>query len=274
MTVTLVAGLPGAGKSTWAHRNFQRVLEFDDIALRLGFHEELDDEDKAFAQRQFALLAASGHYDAVVDVFMSREARTRIVNACSGKCSIVMVATPLETCRKRNLKRLPLKVCDAELVSVALQFEPICESEGFEFIKIIDNSEDNMEEGNVVYLKIKHGKVYAYGDKKLFTGSPDAVVSVDAWDASGGSAEVVEGRIVLGDPEQVAYERNAQIIRNERYIRMKPADRISPMRWEKMTEAKREEWRIYRQALLDIPQQPGFPWGGDPGKAPWPIKPE
>ena len=51
-------------------------------------------------------------------------------------------------------------------------------------------------------------------------------------------------------------------------------DKVSPMRWNAMTEAQRQAWTDYRQALLDIPQRPGFPWGGDVEKAPWPVKPE
>lgn len=31
------------------------------------------------------------------------------------------------------------------------------------------------------------------------------------------------------------------------------------LRWSLLTDAKKSEWVIYRQALLDIPQQPGFP---------------
>lgn len=36
---------------------------------------------------------------------------------------------------------------------------------------------------------------------------------------------------------------------------------------------KLEEIKAYRQALRDIPQQPGFPWGGpDDPACPWPEK--
>jgi hypothetical protein len=31
---------------------------------------------------------------------------------------------------------------------------------------------------------------------------------------------------------------------------------------------KREEWAVYRQALRDIPEQPGFPW-----EVEWPVPP-
>jgi hypothetical protein len=45
-------------------------------------------------------------------------------------------------------------------------------------------------------------------------------------------------------------------------------DRISPARWEVLTEEQRQEVRDYRQALLDITHQPGYP-----ATVVWPIKP-
>lgn len=37
-------------------------------------------------------------------------------------------------------------------------------------------------------------------------------------------------------------------------------DRINPMRWQDMTEAQKNTWINYRKALLDLPQQAGYPW--------------
>tara|TARA_R110000803_G_scaffold30554_2_gene68831 strand:+ start:210 stop:446 length:237 start_codon:yes stop_codon:yes gene_type:complete len=31
------------------------------------------------------------------------------------------------------------------------------------------------------------------------------------------------------------------------------------LRWAELTEKKKSEWSIYRQSLLDVPQQPDFP---------------
>lgn len=45
-------------------------------------------------------------------------------------------------------------------------------------------------------------------------------------------------------------------------------DVINPLRWETFSEEERDAWREYRQALLDIPQQPEFP-----KKIDWPEKP-
>lgn len=41
------------------------------------------------------------------------------------------------------------------------------------------------------------------------------------------------------------------------------------LRWAAMTDAQRQAWADYRQALLDIPQQAGFPHN-----VTWPSKPE
>lgn len=50
----------------------------------------------------------------------------------------------------------------------------------------------------------------------------------------------------------IAYGRRDQLLRDG-------PDRISPVWWASMTTADQLAWMQYRQALLDIPQQPGFP---------------
>lgn len=45
-------------------------------------------------------------------------------------------------------------------------------------------------------------------------------------------------------------------------------DRISPLRWEAFTEQEKQAVRDYRQALLDITKQPGYP-----DVVSWPTKP-
>lgn len=37
-------------------------------------------------------------------------------------------------------------------------------------------------------------------------------------------------------------------------------DRMNPVRWESMTTEEKNSWAVYRQALLDIPNQDGFPF--------------
>ena len=134
-----------------------------------------------------------------------------------------------------------------------------------------------------IWLKMIGSRILAFGDQESLENAEarhktgrlyDMEVSIEQWEACGGVARLEEGHIVLGEPAEMVFERNAEIIRNERYLRLRQCDKISPMRWNAMTEAQRADWTAYRQALLDIPQQEGFPWGGDPGKAPWPVQPE
>jgi hypothetical protein len=41
------------------------------------------------------------------------------------------------------------------------------------------------------------------------------------------------------------------------------------LRWADLSSDKQNEWTVYRQALLDVPQQSGFP-----STVTWPTKPE
>lgn len=48
----------------------------------------------------------------------------------------------------------------------------------------------------------------------------------------------------------------------------KYVDKISPVRWESYTQAQKDAWKEYRQALLDVPQQAEFP-----ANIVWPTEP-
>jgi hypothetical protein len=43
----------------------------------------------------------------------------------------------------------------------------------------------------------------------------------------------------------------------------------NPLRWASLSSDKQNEWTVYRQALLDVPQQSGFP-----NNISWPPQPE
>lgn len=62
----------------------------------------------------------------------------------------------------------------------------------------------------------------------------------------------------------------AVALRDDRNIRLLSVDEISgnPMRWSELSDDVRGLWATYRQALLDVPQQSGFP-----DTVVWPSKP-
>lgn len=59
-------------------------------------------------------------------------------------------------------------------------------------------------------------------------------------------------------------------VRADRDARLTEVDAIAgnALRWADLTSAKQAEWSTYRQALLDVPQQAGFPTD-----ITWPTKP-
>lgn len=66
---------------------------------------------------------------------------------------------------------------------------------------------------------------------------------------------------------QTAAESN---IRTERdRILSDVVDSMNPMRWESLSEDEKTKWKTYRQELLDITAQEGFPYS-----VTWPTAPE
>ena len=62
----------------------------------------------------------------------------------------------------------------------------------------------------------------------------------------------------------------ADEVRSDRDGRLAEVDAIAgnALRWADLTSAEQAEWSTYRQALLDVPQQAGFPTN-----ITWPTKP-
>ncbi len=61
------------------------------------------------------------------------------------------------------------------------------------------------------------------------------------------------------------------VTRLKRNNLLKEVDEVTsnPLRWAELTSVSQTEWATYRQALLDVPQQAGFPHN-----ITWPTKPE
>ena len=69
--------------------------------------------------------------------------------------------------------------------------------------------------------------------------------------------------------EQIPDEEKATEVRRHRNILLAEwVDRMNPIVWEVMTEEQKQSWRDYRQLLLDVPNQIGFPWAIE-----WPENP-
>lgn len=75
---------------------------------------------------------------------------------------------------------------------------------------------------------------------------------------------------VITIPVPSEEELAAQAVRQQRNQLLLELDAIvsNPLRWNSLTQAQHAAYAVYRQDLLDIPQQPGFPMN-----VTWPTKP-
>lgn len=67
-------------------------------------------------------------------------------------------------------------------------------------------------------------------------------------------------------------EFEAMFVRSQRDYKLKTEVDLTvsnPLRWAEMTSEKQTEWAAYRTALLNLPEQEGFPLN-----VTWPTKPE
>lgn len=63
-------------------------------------------------------------------------------------------------------------------------------------------------------------------------------------------------------------DARSQRLRHQRNQQLAQVDRINPVWYGSLSDQQRTELADYRQALLDVPQQPGFP-----AQAEWPQPP-
>ena len=82
--------------------------------------------------------------------------------------------------------------------------------------------------------------------------------------------ELVDGKWIrdwdVNKLEENAASAKVRMKRNE--ILETKVDTINPLRWEAMDEMEKELWKNYRQKLLDLPLQTGFPFSVS-----WPVSP-
>ena len=101
-------------------------------------------------------------------------------------------------------------------------------------------------------------------DKPLFYGTCDDDADIN-----------IPGVVAVYSEQQYLSIRNAETtnqairVRNHRdYLLRSHIDTLNPIRWGDLTTEEQLAWREYRQALLDVPQQDGFPW-----VISWPLLP-
>ncbi len=104
---------------------------------------------------------------------------------------------------------------------------------------------------------------------------PYAAEFAEEWDAVLAYAEAHPEMVTEEQPyvpPVPTLEELAASVRAERNKRLALTDHLVMPDYP-LDANKLEEIKAYRQALRDIPQQPGFPWGGpDDPACPWPEK--
>ncbi len=102
------------------------------------------------------------------------------------------------------------------------------------------------------------------GNYEIWEEMPEGYYTVGQWESANPPAE----------PEGPSQEEQEATIRAERDKRLVASD-ISQLVdvQAKMSQEEITAWSTYRQALRDLPQQDGFPWGGVVSAAPWPTAP-
>jgi hypothetical protein len=99
------------------------------------------------------------------------------------------------------------------------------------------------------------------------TVNPDEVLAVDHTGEIGWTWNSSEWQTTT---TVVTTERLIEKIRlkRDRLLRLE-IDSMNPIRWQTMSQVQKNNWSMYRQHLLDVPQQPGFPTN-----IVWPVNPD
>ena len=89
----------------------------------------------------------------------------------------------------------------------------------------------------------------------------DTDMTIDNNDLLSAMASVGDVAAYVPPTQAELTEALAQSVRSERDQRLLAVDAIAgnALRWAALSEASQSEWATYRQALLDVPQQSGFP---------------
>jgi hypothetical protein len=117
----------------------------------------------------------------------------------------------------------------------------------------------------MIYLIKKNGLVIPHTDLEAMQAldgisTPDMTITETEWEAAKGLARIIDGEIVLGKTEAEKREETGAAVKAKRdRMLLETVDRVNGLWWEAMPEEEKTRWREYRQALLDISEQEGYP---------------
>lgn len=118
------------------------------------------------------------------------------------------------------------------------------------------------------YVIMKNGKPYHV--------YPYAAEFAEEWDAEFAYAEAHPECVTEEQPYTPPVPTTEELavrVRAERNKRPALTDHFVMPDYP-ISQDKLEEIKVYRQALRDLPEQLGFPWGGpDDPACPWPVEP-
>jgi hypothetical protein len=122
------------------------------------------------------------------------------------------------------------------------------------------------QEPAAVYLIVKEGRVVSHTSLEAMkeldgVEEPALTVSMQEFEEAEGIARLIDGEIFLGKTAAEKLEEKEEEVRARREkILLETVDRVNSLWWESMPGEEKEAWRAYRQALLDIPEQEGYPF--------------
>ena len=118
-----------------------------------------------------------------------------------------------------------------------------------------------------------NGQILGWYDQDIHQSipEPNVQVSEEVWQNALDSSHntIIDG--VTSQVDHRSAEQKAQSIRTMRdELLVREVDPIvtNPLRWAELSSTEQQAWTDYRTALLDVPQQAGFP-----GNITWPTKP-
>ena len=142
-TLYMTVGLPGSGKSTWAHQQNMAVVGSDNVRSELHGSEEIQDNPaKVFQIVYHRVKEQLKHGDVIMDATnLNARKRTGFLSQFSGvKKVAVLFATSYERVLEQNRKR-ERQVPEHVIQRMRESFQPPMKWEGWDEIHIVWNGE-------------------------------------------------------------------------------------------------------------------------------------